>query len=102
MTDPEIRDTLRQALRDWDAASDEQRAAALETSDRLAASAAPRVTRYRITFGLKQPASFGGRLVEVGRTAISADAPDSAIFAAIDRDGSRFEPWDTATCEAIR
>lgn len=32
MTDQEIRDTIRQMLKDWDAATDEQRAAALKAA----------------------------------------------------------------------
>ena len=36
MTNQEIRDTLRQALKDWDNATDEQRAAALAWAAALA------------------------------------------------------------------
>jgi hypothetical protein len=36
MTDIEIRETIRQMIKDWNAATPEQRAAALATSNRLA------------------------------------------------------------------
>ena len=48
--------------------------------------------RYIVAFHVTQP----GKTVEVGRTAIEADAPDTATFRAIDRDGSKY-PWDVVT-----